>query len=178
MTFNGPGSTIGGTGVQNFNNLTISASLISFSNGNINLTGNLATTGAGSFTQASGGTLSMSGSGKTISGSGITLDNLTVSGTVSTGISLTVTGNLSVSGSFTAGSGNITMTGASKTISGTGTIAFYSLLTSGAISSCINFSIAFGLVVSGSFSASAGTVTFTGTSSLSGTADLYNITYS
>ncbi len=176
VTFMGTGTNVGGAGTQNFNNLTVAASLVTFSNASVSLTGNLATTGAGSFVQASGGTLTMTGAGTTISGSGISLDNLTVSGSVSTAISLTLTGNLSVSGSFTATSGTITMSGTSKTMSGSGTKSFTTLSVSGSLTTDANFSVSTGLTVAGSFTASAGTGTFTGTSTLSGTANLYNVT--
>ncbi|WP_205943428.1 DUF2341 domain-containing protein [Pedobacter polaris] len=176
VTFTGSGTTVSGSGIQNFNNLTIAASLVNFVSNNISLTGNLATTGSGSFTQVSGGTLLMTGTSATISGSGISVDNLTVSGSVSTTTSFTLMGNLSVSGSFIASNGVITMTGSTKTISGVGTIGFSTLSVPGAISSTANFSISLGLSVNGSLSATAGTATFTGTSTLSGTANLYNIT--
>ena len=142
----------------------------------ITLTGILLLSGSGSFSQASGGTLTMTGTGKTISGSGISLDNLTVMGTVTTLISLNLTGNLLVSGSFIAGANTITMSGASKTISGSGSISFGQLYITGSVTTDANFSISSGLTVSGSFSASAGTATFTGTSTLSGTANLFNVT--
>lgn len=176
ITFTGSGKTVGGTGVQNFNNLTVAASLISFTVSTITLTGNLLTTGPGSFSQASGGTLIMSGASKTISGSGISLDNLTISGSVTTSSSLTLTGNLSVAGSFTAGTGTVTMSGTAKTISGTGTISMSILSVPGSVTTASNFTITSGLTVSGTFSASAGTATFTGTSSLSGTANLFHVT--
>lgn len=176
VTFNGPGKGISGSGTQNFNNLTIAASFITLPNSNITLTGNLATVSSGSLTQAVGGTLLLTGAGTTISGTGISLDNLTVSGTVSAATSLSLTGNLVVSGSFTASAGTITMNGTSKTISGAGTIGFAILSISGSIATASNFSVSVGLTVNGSFSASAGTATFTGTSSLSGTANLFNVT--
>ncbi len=176
VVFSGPGTAIGGSGAQNFNNLTVAAAAVSFASSTVNLSGNLATTGPGSFTQAQSGTLIMNGTGKTISGLYISLGNLSVGGSVTTSNSLALTGNLAVSGSFTAGNGILTMTGASKTISGSGTIAFYVFNPVGSISSNNNFTIASGLVVDGSFSASAGTATFTGTSFLSGTANLFNVT--
>lgn len=176
IIFAGAGTTVAGTGAQNFNNLTVAASAVSFSSAGITLTGNLATTGSGSFSQASGATLTMSGNNKTISGTGISLDNLSISGIVTTTTSYTLTGNLFVSGSFTAGSGIITMSGTSKTIGGAGTIVFSNLSATGVITTAANFSISSSLNVNGSFTASAGTATFTGTSSLSGTANLYNVT--
>lgn len=176
VTFTGAGAAVSGAGVQNFNNLTVAASAVTFSANSITLTGDLATTGSGSFSQASGGTLSMTGSSKTISGSGISLDNLTVSGSISTAISLNLSGNLAVSGSFSASAGTITMSGAAKTISGAGTKSFALLSATGSITTDANFSIATGLTVSGGLSAAAGTATFTGTSTLSGTANLFNTT--
>ncbi|WP_426330167.1 fibronectin type III domain-containing protein [Pedobacter sp. R-06] len=176
IIFTGPGTTVSGSGTQNFNNLTVAAPLVSFSAGSVNLAGNLATTGSGSFSQASGGTLLMSGSGTTITGTDIAVDNLTVTGTVSTAASVILTGNISVSGSFTASTGVITMAGTSKTISGAGAMSFGILSISGSVTSTANFSISSGLTVNGSLSASSGTTTFTGTSTLSGTANLFNAT--
>ncbi len=175
VTFIGPGTTIAGAGTQNFNNLTVAASQVNFSNNSINLSGNLATISSGSFSQASGGTLTMTGAAKTITGSGISLDNLTVNGSITTAISFALTGNLSVSGSLVSSGGTITMSGASKTISGAGTKSFSTLSVAGSIIAAVDFSIASGLTVSGSLTASAGTATFTGSSTLSGTANLYNV---
>ena len=176
ITFIGAGKSVSGTGAQNFNNLTVAASLVSFSNDAITLSGNLTTTGAGSFNQAPGGTLTMSGSGKTITGTGISLDNLSVSGTVSTAASLTLTGNLSVSGSFTASAGSVTMSGTTKSISGAGSKIFATLSVTGTLTTSVDFSVSIGLIVNGTLTASAGTATFTGTSTLSGTANLFNTT--
>jgi hypothetical protein len=176
VTFTASGAGIGGSGAQNFYNLTVAASAVTLSSGGIFLSGNLATTGSGSFTQAAGGTLLMTGAAKTISGSGISLDNLTISGSVSTATSLLLTGNLSVSGNFAASAGTITMSGPAKFIVGAGTKSFAVLSLTGSITTDSNFSIASALTVSGSLSASAGTATFTGTSSLSGTANLFNAT--
>lgn len=171
----GPGTSITGAGTHNFNNLNITASGITAAAVNLNVSGNFATTGPGVFTQASGGTLTLSGASKTISGINIALDNLTVTGSVTTTSSLTITGNISVSGSFTGSSDIIVMSGTAKTISGAGTIAFSSLQVTGSITGPTSFSIGTLLDVSGAFTASAGTVTFTGTSSLNGTANLYNV---
>ncbi|UZJ63897.1 hypothetical protein OKW96_15985 [Sphingobacterium sp. KU25419] len=176
VTFTGPGSTVSGSGTQNFNNLTIAASLISFSANSISLTGNLATTGSGSFSQLSGGTILMTGTGKTISGFGISPHNLTIIGTISTTDALVIAGNLSVSGSFTTSTGAMTMSGTSKTISGTGTMSFGVLSITGTIAATANFTISSSLSVNGTFSATAGTATFTGTATLGGTANLFNTT--
>lgn len=176
VIFSGSGSSVSGSGTQNFNSVTVAASMVSFSAEGLSLSGNLATTGAGSFTQASGGTLTMTGTGTTISGVSIAPDNLTISGTVTTASSIVLTGNLTVSGSFIASAGTITMTGTSKTISGTGTKTFFVLSVTGTVTTAVSFNISSGLLIYGSLTASAGTVTFTGTSSLSGTTNLFNVT--
>jgi len=176
VSLTGSGAAVSGSGSQLFNNLTVTGSSVTFPNSGITVSGNLATTGSGSFSQTSGGTFSMTGTSKTITGTGISMDNLTVSGSVSTTSSLTLTGNLSVSGSLTASTGTITMSGASKTISGAGSKSLSQLYVSGSVTTDADFSIASSLTVNGSFSASAGTATFTGTSTLSGTANLYNAT--
>ncbi|WP_343667968.1 hypothetical protein [Chitinophaga sp.] len=176
VLMNAPGSSISGSGTQNFNNLTIGASNITApATTTINLSGNLATTGPGEFTCASGNTFTMSGTSKTITGTNIVFDNLTVSGSVTASNDLTITGNLSVSGTLTGSGNTITLSGASKTISGAGTVNFNSLVASGSITTAINFSIGSSLYVSGTLTASAGTATFTGTSSLTGTANLFNV---
>jgi hypothetical protein len=176
VIFTGSGTAVSGSGVQNFNHLTVAASMVTFSAEGISLTGNLSTTGAGSFTQASGGTLTMTGTGTTISGQDISPNNLTISGSVTTAASLAITGNLSVSGSFAASAGTITMSGATKTISGLGSKTFNVLSLTGTVSTNADFTVTSGLLVYGSLTAAAGTATFTGTSSLSGIANLFNTT--
>ena len=176
VTFSGPGSVVSGGGGQNFHHLTVTASLVSFSAPDVQVSGNLNTSSSGSFSQVAGGAFTMTGSGKTISGSGLSLRNLNVSGSVSTSSSFEIKENIAVSGSLTASAGTISMTGAAKTISGSGTLGFSVLSIPGTVTTNSNFSIAAGLIVSGSFTASAGTATFTGTSTLSGTANLYNAT--
>ncbi|MBS0027750.1 T9SS type A sorting domain-containing protein [Chitinophaga sp. 22321] len=177
VTFTGGGTSISGSGTHTFNNLTAAATNITAAaSTSLTLSGNLTTTAPGTFTHLTGGTLTMNGSSKTITGTGISLENLTISGTVSAATGISITGNLSVAGSFTNTSGSVIMSGAGKTISGAGTIGFASLSLSGSITSSAGFSISNTLDVSGSFSASAGTTTFTGTSSLNGTANLFNVT--
>ncbi|MDV6166925.1 LamG domain-containing protein [Flavobacterium sp. DG1-102-2] len=178
VVFAGPGTTVSGAGVQGFNNLTVSAPMVSFSAEGVTLSGNLATTGSGAFTQASGGTLTMTGAGTTISGNSISPDNLTITSpaTVTTASSIIITGNLNVAGSFIASSGTITMSGASKIISGSGTKTFSILSITGTVTTAVSFTVSSGLIVYGSLTASGGTATFTGTSSLSGTANLFSVT--
>jgi hypothetical protein len=176
ISFTGAGVTVSGTGNQNFNHLTVAASLVTFSAGTISVSGNLATSGAGSFSQTSGGTLVMTGTGTTITGSGISPDNLTVTGTVSTTAAINLTGHLSVSGSITTGAGSFTMSGTNKTISGAGVKNLSVLTITGSITTATDFTISSGLSVNGSLTATGGTAYFTGTSTLSGMANLFNVT--
>ncbi len=172
VVFKGTGTTVTGTGVQGFNNLTIVASMVSFTSNNVTVSGNLSTTGSGSFSQATGGTLTMTGSGKTISGTGITLNNLNVPGNVSIASSLALAGDLNIPGSFTASAGTVTMSGSSKSILGAGTKNFSTLFVTGSVTTAVNFNISSGLSVVGAFSATGGIASFSGTSTLSGTANL------
>lgn len=177
VNFTGAGTVLSGTGVNNFNDITFSASNITAAATTaLSIAGNFATTSAGIFTHLSGGTTTFTGTSKTITGTDITFDNLSVTGSVSTTSSLTLTGNLTVGGTLSQTAGTFTMTGTSKTISGAGTKAFYDLDISGTVTTAVSFSVAFAMDVSGSFTATAGTATFTGTSSLSGTANLFNVT--
>lgn len=176
IILDGPSSTISGSGVQNFNNLSILASGITAVAGtSLNISGNISTSVAGDFTQLSGGLITMTGISKSISGTGIIFNDLTVSGTVSTNTSFVVNGNLSVAGSLLASAGTITMAGSTKTISGSGTQSFSTLQLTGTITTASNFSVSSLMDVSGTLSATSGTATFTGSSVLSGTANLFNV---
>ncbi len=95
LVLSGASTTLSGTGTHTYNNLTITGSNVTATPSSISLSGNLTTSGIGSFTHSSG-TLTMSGAGKSISGTGIVLNNLTVSGTATTASTFTVSGNLSV----------------------------------------------------------------------------------
>ena len=177
ITMIGASTIISGTGIHNFNNLTITVSnIIANAASNLSVSGNLLTTGSGQFTHSAGGTISMTGASKIISGANINLSNLTVGGTITTASSFIVSGNLAVSGSLTATAGTITMNGAAKTITGAGAIGLYAFAASGTLSATTSFTIANSLDVSGSFLATAGTATFTNASNLNGTANLFNVT--
>jgi fibronectin-binding autotransporter adhesin len=176
LSLNGENAVISGSGTFNINNITFIAAGITASATSLTVAGNLSTSGSGQFTHNAGGTLTMSGSSKTIAGSDINFANLTISGSVTNNNSYTISGNLSVSGSIAASAGTVTMSGASKTISGAGAITFYNLTASGTISATSNFSLSTAFTVTGSFTSSAGTATFTSSSSLTGTANLYNVT--
>ncbi|PWV56616.1 hypothetical protein [Chitinophaga sp. S165] len=178
VNFGGPGSSLSGTGTHGFNNMGfLVTNITAAATSAISVSGNLATSGPGTFTHLTGGTLTMTGASKTITGTNIIFDNLTISGSVSAATSITVTGNLAVSGTFNGVGGTTVMQGTSKTISGAGTISFGTLVISGTVTTAVSFSaINTSLDVSGSLTATAGTVTFTGTSTLNGTANLFNVT--
>ncbi|MBI5022326.1 MAG: hypothetical protein HZB59_12900, partial [Ignavibacteriales bacterium] len=172
--------TISGTGVNNFYDLEIGGSGINVSGTtNISVAGNLTTVGAGTFTHSVGGTLTMSGTSKKINGSGITLANLIITGSVTDSTSLTISGNLllSGSGSFNAVLGTITLSGPSNmmTNSGSGSFILNALTVTGNITTSSDFSIRGNFAVpSGSFTATAGRVTFIGSTTISGTVNIFN----
>lgn len=85
VVFSGASKTISSTGNQNFNNLNISGANAQFTNGIIGVTGYLATTGTGSFTQSSPGEIQLKGSSQTISGANMNINYLNVTGSYSTG---------------------------------------------------------------------------------------------
>lgn len=178
VNFGGSGSSLSGTGTHGFNNMGfLVTNITAAATSAITVSGNLVTSGPGTFTHLSGGTLTMTGTSKTITGTNFIFDNLTISGSVSVATSIIVTGNFSVSGSFNGLGGVVTMQGLTRTISGAGTISFGTLIISGTVSTAVSFSaINTSLDVSGSLTATAGTVTFTGTSTLNGTANLFNVT--
>ena len=178
INMTGTSTTLSGTGTHNFNNLIISGSNVSATSASLSVSGDLSTSGVGSFTHSAGSTLTMSGTTKTISGTGITLSNLTVSGSATTASAIIITGNITVNAGagFTGTAGSVTMSGASKTISSSGTLSFYNLTVTGSVTTASNFTISSVIDVSGSFTASAGIATFTGTSILNGTANLFGVT--
>lgn len=181
VIFSGTSGILTGTGTNNFYNLTFSATGITAANTTaINVAGNLTTTGSSNFTHTAGGTLTMSGASKTFTGNGLRLANCIISGTITTAANISISGDLTVNGSLAASAGTITMSGISKTISGSGTITFFSISITGTVTTANSFTMLanISVAVAGSFSETAGTATFNGTSVLSGTANLFNVTIS
>ncbi len=177
ITLKGASTLISGNASQDFYNLTITGSNITAPSVNdINVSGNFATSGSGTFTQTSPATLTMSGTTKTIAGTGIALNNLAISGVVTTASSVALSGNLSVSGSLIASAGTVTMSGTAKSITNSGTLSLKTLLITGSVSTASSFGISTALNCTGAMTASAGTITFSSTSLLSGTVNLYNVT--
>ena len=184
ITMIGPLAIISGTGTYTLNNLVLTRTgTTAAANTNLTLTGNFTTTSPGTFTHTSGstGTITMSGATKVISGLSIVFNHLIISGTsITTTDDLAIVGNLTVNASavFTANGGTISFTGVTKSISNAGTLTFYKLfIASGSsITTASSFFVKSDFSTVGTISASAGTVTFNGTTILSGAPNLFNVT--
>ncbi|GEO05907.1 hypothetical protein AAE02nite_35710 [Adhaeribacter aerolatus] len=183
----GTGKAIGGTAHTVFNNLNITGS-IKGKAANITVAGNLATSGAGTFIHAAevngaatSGTLTMTGTGKTISGLDISFDNLTITGTTSSASDLTLTGNLNVSNTasnaFNLTNGTVLFSGTGKTISAasSSSLNFNALRIIGTITTSSSFSIKSDFSGIGVLTATAGNISFTGTSAYAGAHKLFNV---
>ena len=179
VVLNGSGKQIIRTaaGTASFNNLSITGGAINIAAPDVTVSGNLTTTGNGALSQSSG-QLTMNGNSKVITGAGISLNDLTIDGSITSDASFTVTGNLAVNSgkSFAASAGTILMNGAGKAINATGTLAFSGLRVLGTISTGSNFKIDGNLSGTGMLTATAGTVTFGGASTFGGTHNLFNVT--
>ena len=177
ISFNGPSSNISGSGTQNFNNISFLASGITGASGTtINVSGNISTIGSGQFTHASGGLISMTGSGKSITGTNFIFNDITVTGSVTTNISFSINGNLNVSGSLSASAGTMIMNGSSKTIGGAGAITFSTLQVTGSITTVSEFRRFYFIGCKRNLFCNGWHGHFTGTSVLSGLANLFNVT--
>ncbi|MES2733039.1 MAG: T9SS type A sorting domain-containing protein [Bacteroidota bacterium] len=176
VTMSGTNRILGGSSNSAFFNLSITGYGITASATNVTVGGNLTASSPGTFVHNTGGTLTMSGTNKSITGTDITLDNLTLSGSISTVSSLVVGGNMAVTGSFSATAGTVNMNGTSKTISNSGSLIFYALRVVGTISTASSFSLRSDFSGIGKLTATAGTLTFIGTSSFTGSHDLFNAT--
>ena len=118
------------------------------------------------------GSMTFSGTSKTISGTGTNnFNDLIITGA---GIIAAATTNIGVSGNFstsgsgtfthTCGTGTLTMSGTAKTISGTGIIFSNLTISGGSTTTAVSFTICGDFSATGSFAASAGTITMSGTS--------------
>ncbi|MBR9861555.1 T9SS type A sorting domain-containing protein [bacterium] len=181
VSFGGVGASISGGGIHEFNNVVITvAGVYVLSSADIEIQGDLSTTGSGSFRHEFGGLTTFSGSNNDISGDGISFADLEIIGTIATAEDITVIGDFLVDGTFTATNNAVTMTGSGAVIEGSGTLTFNGLNVTGTISAAMDFSVTSNFAVSntGSFDASSGDVTFDGTSDLSGEATFYDISIS
>ena len=180
-TFTGTSAEISGSGTTTFYDVTFASTGIYASSGtDLIVSGDAAIVSGGTFTHEATGTFNMTGSSKSISGSGFTFYDLSIDGSISTAENITVVGDFLVDGTFSATNNAVIMTGSSALIDGTGTIDFYQLSVEGNVSTSINFNINSDLTISalGSFTASAGDITFDGMSDLSGTAQLFDCSVS
>ena len=164
VTFNGT-TTISGSVATSFNNVTISGTLTGHAT-NVNVASNWVNNGT--FTHNSG-TVTFTGT-TTISGSvATTFNNVTISGTL-TGhaTNVNVAGNWVNNGTFTHNSGTVTFTG-TTTISGSVATSFNNVTISGTLTGhATNVNVAGNWVNNGTFTHNSGTVTFTGTTTISG----------
>lgn len=174
INLDGTNKAITGTSLTSFYNLTASGFGISSALTSITVSGNLSTIGAGTI-EHTAGTMTLSGGSKIISGTGITLNNLTVSGTITTTTSFLIAGNLLVSGTLNATAGTMEFNGTAKTISGSGTISLSGVRITGTISTAISLAIKSDLMGLGKLTANAGTITLSGSTTYAGTHDLFNV---
>jgi hypothetical protein len=126
---------------------------------------------------AGGSTVVVSGSNAALSfTSATTLNNLTISGTITTSSNMTINGTLDVSNSLTASGGTVTTATTGWTITNTGSLTFNNLTISETPSSQSNvsFSVSGTLTVNSTknFSPAGGTVTFNNGSSISNSGTL------
>lgn len=171
VIFNGANSILSGSGTNDFYNLTFSAvGITALGTTVINVSGNITSSGSGVFTHNTNGVTNLTGIAKTISGTKLNFYNLVISNSITTSRTFSVSGDFTVNGSFSATNGSVVMKGTSKTINGTGAITFSTLNIQGTITTSNDIIITsnFPVSLSGSFSASGGTVTFNGSSVLSG----------
>ncbi|MDW8308718.1 MAG: hypothetical protein RMK20_05020, partial [Verrucomicrobiales bacterium] len=176
VTFAGTDSTLAGGGVTSFHHLTVSnGNVVVLPDTSLTVSGNLVSSETASFQHLPGaGSVTLTGAGRLLQGNGFSFNNLVVSGSVTASGSFTVAGHLRVDGSLVASGGTLTLSGNAKSIFGSGTLALHALNVPGTITTTNNFSLSGDLSVGGSFTATAGTVTFTGITRLSGTASLFN----
>jgi hypothetical protein len=177
-----------------FNNLQVAGlgTTITVPSGqNLTINGNLVTTGAGTLTQAANGLIMAGGTNTTpttISGSGIVLNNLTISGYTNTAASFMVNGNFTTNtgGSFVATNGTVTMGTLNPLVkytishAGAGVTQFFNLTiarstTNAVVETGTNLFIKSNLS-GNNLEATAGTVTFNGSSTFGGIHKLNNVT--
>lgn len=178
--FGGSNTTINGSGINNFGNVTFHGNDIRLQpNTTISVCGNFSTINEGTFTHVPGGTgvVLINGTGKTISGANISFNNLTIegSGTITTNSIMTIAGNMIADGSLSASSGTITFSGLNKTISGAGTVQFVALRVTGVLNTIKDISISSNIDIVGALTATSGEYTINGTSTYSGTANIFDL---
>ncbi len=161
------------SGTLNLNAVTVLAnSSLTAPASTMGIAGNFTlTNGTSTFTN-NGGTILFNGT-STLLGTGPTFNNVTVTGTLAGGISLTIAGNLVNNGTLNFTAGTTTFSGATTTFTGTPTTTSFSTTTVSAgasvtssipFTSKANFTINGTVVANSGFTANGGvTVTATGT---------------
>jgi hypothetical protein len=164
VTFNG-NTTVSGASTTTFNNVTISG-ILTGSTATVNVAGNWVNNGTFNHNN---GTIGFTGT-TPITGSTITnFNNVTISGTL-TGhpTNMNVVGNWTNNGSYTANNSNVTFTGTS-TVLGSSSTTFATVTISGTLNGhATNMNVSSNFINNGVFNANNGTVTFTGTTIVSG----------
>ncbi|WP_299818698.1 T9SS type A sorting domain-containing protein [uncultured Pontibacter sp.] len=188
VQMNGSGKNIAGSAANNeFNNLIINGNTRILAN-NLNIEGNLSTTGANTLTQINGGTVTMAGAAKTITSAtadAIKFQKLVVNGTINTGSTFTINEDINVTGSLNASAGTVSFTDAVDALNNTdsgdnditssGTLSFYGIRFMGKIGSASSFDIKSDVSGAGKFTATNGKVRFTGVSTFNGAHDFYDV---
>lgn len=168
VTFNGT-TTLSGSSANSFNHITITGSFTPAASSNINVAGNWANNGT--FTHNSG-TVTFNGN-STISGSATTtFRNVTISGALTGHASnMNVLANWVNNGTFTHNSGTVTFTGTTA-LSGSSTNSFNHITISGSLTPAAssNINVAGNWTNNGVFTHNNASVTFNGTSLMSGSA--------
>jgi fibronectin-binding autotransporter adhesin len=180
IVFYGTGATLSGSGTNNFGHISFNGNGIVMSqNTSATVSGQLQTSGAGSFLHTTGGSGAITMNGTAwIVGSNIVFDDLIVAntGNIYSDNIFEIAGNLTSNGSFVGNLSTVTMSGTSKVINGSGNTQFANLAVAGSITTGNNINIKTSFSVSGSYSASAGVTTVIDNASFSGIAQLYNLT--
>lgn len=173
----GANTFIAGNSTQNFYNLTIyGVNITAPSITSLNISGNFTTVSSGTFTHPAPGTLSMTGNTKTMAGLNISLNNLNITGIITSTATVSIGGDFNVSNSLITTNGTITLSGSGKSLVNSGTCNIKTLKTTGSISTASNFTISGTLTNTGTLLATAGIVTFSTSTILNGTVNLADVT--
>lgn len=181
LVSNGGNNSWSGSGSFDIGDFNINAAHLTLDqNSSLSISGHFLTGTGGSFEHATGGSgeVSFSSDGELVGGA-LTFDDLVVEAGASIipSSTFTIGGDLTIDGTMSAAATNhIILSGMGKTILVTGALGLEDLTVTGTLSTTSDFTISGNLLVLGSLSATAGMVTFDGTTDLSGTASLFNVT--
>ena len=182
LVANGGNNSWNGAGSFALGDVEINAAKVTLNAGsNLDISGYFLSGTGGSFTHSGGGSgaVNMSSSNDILAGNFV-LSNLTIESGASINASLvfTISGDLIVDGALNCQSTNhLVFTGVNKVVSGSGAIQFnhLSIPTGSIITTSKSLSIGGNVLISGAFTATAGTITFNGNSNLSGTISVFDL---